>query len=136
MAKSFKLEIVVPDHTVLVEEPSSVIAPGVMGSFGILHGHAPLMAELAPGVVTVTYPDLSDELVAISGGFLQVADNHVVILADSAEREKDIDVQRAMEAYQRAREHLDDPNYNRTEARRSLDKAIARMHASGQELPH
>ena len=136
MAKSFKLEIVVPDHTVLVEEPSSVIAPGVMGSFGILNDHAPLMAELAPGVVTVTYPDLSDERVAIGGGFLQVADNHVVILADSAEREKDIDVQRAIEAYERAREHLDDPNYNRTEARRSLDKAMARMRAAGQELPH
>ncbi|MHB1461143.1 MAG: ATP synthase F1 subunit epsilon [Armatimonadota bacterium] len=136
MAKSFKLEIVVPDHTVLVEEPCSVVAPGVMGSFGILNDHAPLMAELAPGVVTVTYPDLSDELVAIGGGFLQVADNHVVILADSAEREKDIDVQRAMEAYERAREHLDDPNYNRAEARRSLDKAMARMHAAGQELPH
>lgn len=136
MAKSFKLEIVVPDHTVLVDEPCSVIAPGVKGSFGILNGHAPLMAELAPGVITVTYPDMSDEHVAISGGFLQVADNHVVILADSAEREKDIDVQRALEAYQRAREHLDDPNYNRTVARRSLDKAVARLHAVGQQLPN
>ena len=92
MAKSFKLEIVVPDHTVLDDQPSSIVVPGISGFFGILRDHAPMMAELKPGVITITYPDMSDETIAISGGFLQVADNHVVILADSAEREKDIDV--------------------------------------------
>ena len=135
MAKSFKLEIVVPDHTVLDDQPSSIVVPGISGFFGILRDHAPMMAELKPGVITITYPDMSDETIAISGGFLQVADNHVVILADSAEREKDIDIQRALEAYQRARAHLDDPNYNRGTARKALDKAIARLHAAHQELP-
>ncbi len=133
MSRTFSLEIVAPDRTVLSTRAVSLIAPGTAGSLGILGDHTPLMTSLKPGVMTVRYPDQSDEELAIGGGFLEVCDNHVVVLADSAERAADIDVELAREALERARAALADPTVDPARARQALDIAMARLKVAAGE---
>jgi len=81
MAK-IKLEIVTPESAVLNEEVDEVVVPGVMGQFGVLPGHTTLLAELEAGPLTYTKGGQSKTL-QINGGFAEVREDHVVILADS-----------------------------------------------------
>ncbi len=134
MAKSFHLEIVTPDRALLSEEVVSIIAPGVEGYLGVLANHAPLVTELSVGVLRIRYPDDTEENVAVSGGFMEVANNRVLVLADAAERPQDIDIQRAKEALIRARRRLQDPTMDRERARAALERAINRLRAAGVEL--
>ena len=102
MAK-IRLEIVTAERAVYSEDVDEVIAPGVEGELGILPHHAPLMTMLKPGVLTVKKD--GDELnLAVSGGFMEVRPERVIILADAAERAEEIDVARAEEARKRAEE--------------------------------
>ncbi len=134
MARSFHLEVVTPDRQLLSEEVVSVVAPGVEGYLGVLANHAPLVTELRVGILRVRYPDDTEEQIAISGGFMEVADNRVLVLADSAERPQDIDIHRAREALIRARQMLQDPTVDRERARRALERAVNRLRAAGVEL--
>jgi F-type H+-transporting ATPase subunit epsilon len=100
MAK-IKLEIVTAEKLVYSEEVDEVIAPGIDGELGILPHHAPLMTMLQPGVLTVKKD--GDEInMAVSGGFMEVRPERIIILADAAERAEEIDIARAEEARQRA----------------------------------
>ncbi len=102
MAK-IRLEIVTAERAVYSEDVDEVVAPGVEGELGILPHHAPLMTMLKPGVLTVKKD--GDELnLAVSGGFMEVRPERVIILADTAERAEEIDVARAEEARKRAEE--------------------------------
>ncbi len=134
MARSFHLEVVTPDRQLLSDEVVSVVAPGVEGYLGVLANHAPLVTELRVGILRVRYPDDTEEQIAISGGFMEVADNRVLVLADSAERPQDIDIHRAREALIRARQMLQDPTVDRERARRALERAVNRLRAAGVEL--
>jgi len=134
MAKTFHLEIVTPDRALLSEEVVSIIAPGVEGYLGVLANHAPLVTELNVGVLRIRYPDDTEENVAVSGGFMKVANNRVLVLADAAERPQDIDIQRAKEALIRARQRLQDPTMDRERARAALERAINRLRVAGVEL--
>ncbi|MER3474405.1 MAG: F0F1 ATP synthase subunit epsilon [Armatimonadota bacterium] len=134
MAKSFRLEVVTPDRLLLSEEVVSVIAPGVEGYLGVLANHAPLVTELAVGILRIRYPDDTEENVAVSGGFMEVAHNRVLVLADSAERPQDIDIQRAKEALLRARQRLHDPTMDHERARAALERALNRLKVAGVEL--
>ena len=100
------LEIVTAEQRVLNETGlDAVIAPGSEGQLGILPRHAPLMTMLAPGELRARRG--ADEIVlAIGGGFLEVRDDIVTVLADTAEQAEDIDVERAEEARRRAEEQL------------------------------
>lgn len=82
-----------------------VVAPGAEGVVGILPRHAPLLTTLHPGVVRIKRGG-AEEAMAVGGGFLQVARDQVLILADSAERADEVDEARAEEARRRARETL------------------------------
>lgn len=134
MAKSFHLEVVTPDRSLLSEEVVSLVAPGVQGYLGVLANHAPLVTELGIGVLRIRYPDDTEEQVAIEGGFMEVAHNRVLILADAAERPQDIDIQRAREALLRARQRLNDPTMDHERARAALERAINRLRVAGVEL--
>ncbi len=134
MARTFHLEVVTPDRQLMSEEVVSVIAPGVEGYLGVLANHAPLVTELRVGILHVRYPDDTEENIAVSGGFMQVVGNRVLVLADAAERPQDIDIHRAREALIRARQLLQDPTVDRERARVALERAVNRLRAAGVEL--
>jgi F-type H+-transporting ATPase subunit epsilon len=100
MAK-LRLEIVTAEREVFADEVDMVIAPGAEGEVGILPRHAPLLTTLQPGIMRVKN-DGDETLMVVSGGFLQVYRNRVLILADTAERADEIEETRAEESRQRA----------------------------------
>jgi F-type H+-transporting ATPase subunit epsilon len=102
---TFKLEIVTAERMVFSDEVSALIAWGVEGQLGILPHHAPLMTMLQPGDLMIR-KDKEEEYLAISGGFLEVRPDKVIILADACERIDEIDIARAEEAKRRAQETL------------------------------
>ena len=102
---TFRLEIVTAERMIFSDDVSAVIAWGVEGQLGILPHHAPLMTMLQPGDILIR-KDKEEELFAISGGFLEVRPDKVIILADACERVDEIDVSRAEEAKKRAQETM------------------------------
>jgi len=104
---AMKLEIVTAERLVYEDQVNSVVAPGIEGQLGILPHHAALLTTLQPGELTIRKDGEEDVYMAISGGFLEVMNNRVVVLADTAERVDEIDEGRAEEAMRRAQEQLD-----------------------------
>jgi F-type H+-transporting ATPase subunit epsilon len=102
---TFKLEIVTAERMVFSDDVSALIAWGVEGQLGILPHHAPLMTMLQPGDLLIR-KDKEEEFFAISGGFLEVRPDKVIILADACERVDEIDIARAEEAKKRAQETM------------------------------
>lgn len=135
MAKTFKLEIVTPERCVIEMDASSVIVPGSEGYLGILADHAPLIAELTLGKVAVKDEGGSETALAIGGGFMEVRNNVVRILADSAELAVEIDVTRAQEAVKRAEERLQETaaHVDRARADAALERAINRLRVARGE---
>jgi len=101
----FRLEIVTAERMVFSDDVSAVIAWGVEGQLGILPHHAPLMTMLQPGDLMIRR-NKEEEYLAISGGFLEVRPDKVIILADACERIDEIDIARAEEAKKRAKETM------------------------------
>ncbi len=100
-----RLDVVTAERLVFSEDVDIVIAPGSEGELGILPRHAALMTTLQPGALRARIG--TDEIdLAIGGGFLEVRDNRVLVLADSAERAEEIDTERARAAEERARQLL------------------------------
>jgi F-type H+-transporting ATPase subunit epsilon len=99
------LDIVTPEKRVLSVTADEVRAPGVQGGFGIRLNHEPFMTALEPGRLTYVEGGREHHY-AVGGGFLQVADNKVIVLADTAESAAEIDVERARKAFQEAQERL------------------------------
>ncbi len=102
---TFRLEIVTAERMVYSDEVSAVVAWGVEGQLGILPHHAPLMTMLQPGDLLIR-KDREEEYFAISGGFLEVRPDKVIILADACERADEINIARAEEAKRRAQETM------------------------------
>ncbi|MBI2863041.1 MAG: F0F1 ATP synthase subunit epsilon [Chloroflexi bacterium] len=99
---NLKFEIVTAERVVYSEEVNMVTAPGVEGELGVLPRHTPLLTTLQPGEVRVKKEGGEEVIMFVSGGFLEVMPDKVVILADTAERAEEIDVARAEEARRRA----------------------------------
>jgi F-type H+-transporting ATPase subunit epsilon len=109
---TLSVHIVTAERQVYAEDAADmVVAPGGEGVVGILPRHAPLLTTLVPGIVRVKKGEL-EEATAVSGGFLQVARDRVLILADSAERADEVDHARAEQARERARLALEDAQRN------------------------
>ncbi len=104
---SIRLDVVTAERSVYSEDVDAVIAPGVQGELGILPHHAPLMTTLQPGELRIKKGGEEVSL-SITGGFLEVRPDRVVVLADAAERADEIDVARAEEAKRRAEQRLAD----------------------------
>ncbi len=102
---TFLLDIVTAERLVSSDQVEVLVAPGIDGELAILPHHAPLLTVLKPGEVRVV-KDGEDSFIAVSGGFLEVMPNKVTILADTAERVEEIDVERAEQALKRAQERI------------------------------
>ena len=129
----FRLEFVTPERSVAHEDVDEASLPGVDGHFGILPGHAPLLAELANGPMwyrkgNVTYHAF------VGGGFAEVVGDRVSVLAPVGERAEDIDRPRAEAAKQRAEKRLAAPtsDIDFERARIALLRAISRLDISKQ----
>ncbi len=99
------LQIVTAEKTVYNDTVDSVVAPGTSGALGILPQHAPLLSLLKPGELVYRRGN-QQEYLAIGGGFIEVLNNTIIVLADSAERTEDIDLERAEKARKSAEERL------------------------------
>lgn len=122
-------EIVTGERLLFSGEADAVLAPGIEGQLGILPRHAPLITALQPGELVVRRGG-TEEVFVVGGGFLEVVQNRVTILADSAERAEEIDVERALAAKKRAEARLaqrreEEVDYARAEA--ALRRAMARL---------
>jgi F-type H+-transporting ATPase subunit epsilon len=104
--KTFHLEIVTPKRIVFKGEATSFSAPGVNGGFQVLHSHAPLLASVKIGKVKIIETSGTESHYAISGGFVEVRENNVILLAETAERTDEIDVERVKAARDRAVKRL------------------------------
>jgi F-type H+-transporting ATPase subunit epsilon len=102
---TFRLEIVTAEKMVFSDDVSALIVWGVEGQLGILPHHAPLMTMLQPGDLVIK-KEKEEEVLAISGGFLEVRPDKVIVLADACERADEIDIARAEEAKKRAQETM------------------------------
>ena len=98
-------EMVTAERLLFSDQVESIVAPGVAGELGILPHHAPLLSILKSGELRVT-KDGQEQFIAITGGFLEVLDNKVTVLADAAERADEIELERAEEAVRRAEERI------------------------------
>jgi F-type H+-transporting ATPase subunit epsilon len=105
MTETFQLEIVTPEKMVVRDVAEDIQIPGRNGYLGILPGHAPLITELAVGEISYR-KDSQTHYLAVAWGFAEVFPEKVTILAETAERPQEIDVQRAQVAKQRAEEAL------------------------------
>ena len=123
-----KIDIVTAERRVLTDEVDLVLAPGVEGQLGILPHHAPLMTMLAPGEL-VLRKGADETYFAITGGFLEVRPDRVVVLADAAEKAEEIDLARAEAARQRAEERLKahEAGADMVRAEASLRRALVRL---------
>jgi F-type H+-transporting ATPase subunit epsilon len=126
---SLKIDIVTAERIVYSAEADEVIAPGVEGQLGILPHHAPLMTTLQAGELVVKRGSQEDSM-AISGGFLEVRPDRVIVLADQAERAEEIDIARAAEARQRAEQLLKEKHVtgvDEARAEAALRRALVRL---------
>jgi len=132
--KHITVEVVAPERIAFSNDVDFVVVPGIEGYMGILPQHAPIVSGLNIGVLKVI--DAGKETkVAISGGFMEVNENKVVILADTAELGSEIDVVRAKEAKERAEARLSSKSFDVDVARAemALRRAVTRLKASGHE---
>jgi F-type H+-transporting ATPase subunit epsilon len=122
------VEVVTTAGGVYTGDADEVIAPGSEGQLGILPRHAPLMTTLAVGALHIKHGGTEDTLF-IGGGFMEVSDNRVIVLADEAERATDIDEARAQQARDRARRALDQAtsDVDRAALAGELERALGRI---------
>lgn len=130
MTKTLIMEVVTPARKVLSVEVESVVIPAASGYLGILVNHAPLVTSLGVGVITYKAKGKED-YVAVCGGFMEVSNNKVSIMADAAECALEIDTDRALRAENRARDRLKRKDGIDTfRAELALRRALARMQAT------
>jgi F-type H+-transporting ATPase subunit epsilon len=125
---SIRLDIVTAERLVFSEDVEVVVAPGVEGQLGILPHHTPLMTMLQPGELWIRKGGEEFSLV-LSGGFLEVRPDRVIVLADAAERVEEIDVDRAEEAKKRAQQRLKErpPDLDLARVEAGLRRALTRL---------
>ncbi len=126
-----QFEIVTAERVVFSDEVDVVVAPGVEGQLGILPRHAPLLTTLKPGELVVR-KEGAETSMFVSGGFLEVLDDKVTVLADTAERAEEIDVSRAEEARRRAETRLREKasEIDVTRAQLALSRSLERIKVS------
>lgn len=138
MAENIRLEVVTPEKEVVSEEVQTVIAPGVLGEFGVLVGHTPFLTPIQTGAIRFVDASGEDHYVFVSGGFAEALPDKVTILAESAERRKDIDTARAESALERAEKRLAEQNKDEeidfVRAKTALRRAILRVKMAGSRV--
>jgi F-type H+-transporting ATPase subunit epsilon len=124
------VDVVTAERSVVSEEGvDEIVVPGIEGELAVLPMHAPLLTMVKPGVMRIKKGSEETEL-AITGGFLEVRDDRVTILADAAERAEEIDVAAAEEARRRAEQQLADLDATEVDLARvsaELQRALLRL---------
>ncbi len=131
MAGEFSLVIVTPSSMAFEGEVRSVLAPGSDGYFEVLIGHVPMLTSLRPGILTIRNDD-GRKRYTVSGGFVEVLRTQMTVLAETIEEVSAIDVDRARQAEERARQRLEssDDSVDIERAKTSLNRALNRIKAS------
>jgi F-type H+-transporting ATPase subunit epsilon len=134
MANTFQLEIVTPSRLLVKDAAEEAQIPGLGGYLGILPGHAPLITELAVGVITYKASGATHTL-SVAWGFMEVLPDKVTILAETAERPQEIDVERAEKAKDRAEQRLksSDPQVDYPRAEDALQRAETRLNVAKEK---
>ncbi len=134
MADTFQLKVATPERLFVDEQVSEAELPGKEGYLGVLPGHAPLLSALGAGVLSYSGGGKGKQVLVVDGGFVEVFDNNVRVLADNAEYAQDIQVdaarkelEQANEALKKARESADSEA-----ALRAMQWAQARLDAAEQ----
>ena len=128
---TFNLTVVSAEEKIFSGDVRSIQATGIEGELGVLPGHTPLLTAIKPGIVKLTLEDDNEEVIYVSGGFLEVQPTIVTVLADVAIRGNELDSERILAAKKRAedniREHHSDANYEVLTAK--LSKELAKLRA-------
>ncbi len=131
MAEKINLEVVTPKGAIVSEEVDIVTAPGFAGEFGVLANHAPFLSTIKIGTLRYKKDGTEQELM-VSGGFCEVSNNKITFLVESAERGHEIDVDRALQAKERAEKRLlqarqQQEKFDITRAEAAMQRALARL---------
>jgi len=134
MADKIQLEVVTPTGPVVSEQVDIVTAPGIDGDFGVLANHAPMLSTIKIGALSYKTGS-ANEFLMVSGGFCEVSNNKITFLVEAAELGRDIDVDRAMRAKERAERRIasavtQQETYNAARAQAALQRALARIQVS------
>ena len=134
MVETFELEVVTPDRLLVREQVSEAQIPLANGYIGVLPKHAPLLGELGTGDLTYVAEGRRRHM-AVSGGWVEVLDDHVRVVADKAEKADEIDAARAEESRKRALDRLSHPAADLDVARAlyALKRAQARLDAAAKK---
>ena len=134
MQNSFQLEIVTPEKMVVKAEAEELQMPGLNGYIGVLPGHAPLITELAVGIITYRSGG-ETKILSVAWGFAEVLPDKVTILAETAEHPDEIDIARAQKAKERAEERLksNSPEVDYDRAEDALQRAETRLKVAAEK---
>jgi len=131
MAGNILLEVVTPEKIVVSEDVRIVAAPGSLGEFGVLSGHTPFLTTLKTGTIRFTDAGGQENFVFVSGGFAEALPDKVTVLAESAERSRDINLERAKAALGRAEGRLAEDRSRKdidfARAKAALERAAVRI---------
>ena len=135
MAQKLQMELVTPTSQVLNEEVDEITAPGTLGQFGLLPGHTPMLTTLQVGELSYRQGEKHYH-VAVNWGYLEIEDDKVVILVETAEVEDQIDLERARKALGRAEKvlamlHPEDKDFQERQA--ALQRALVRIQVAGKK---
>jgi F-type H+-transporting ATPase subunit epsilon len=134
MESNLKLEIVTPYGLILSEDVDEVTCSGSEGEFGVLPGHVPFFTTLKIGMLVYKKGN-STRYVFVNWGYAEVGPDRVMILADSAEKSEDLDVERAKAAMKRAEERLrKTEEFDFARASSSLERAVARVQVAEKKV--
>jgi F-type H+-transporting ATPase subunit epsilon len=133
-AKNIKFEIATPERVVLKEDILQVTVPTKQGEITVLPGHIPLVASLMPGVIEIHKAGGQSDIMSVSGGFIEVLKDKVVILADTAERAEELDEARIEAARKKAETAKQDVVRFDQEAFADMNARIAKELARGRAL--
>jgi F-type H+-transporting ATPase subunit epsilon len=130
MADTLELEVATPERELVREQVDEAQIPGKTGYLGVLPGHAALLGQLGTGFLSYKQAG-RQHFLSICGGFLEVKDDHVRVLATVAEKAEEIDVERARKALERAQERLGNASVGIDPARAlaAMERAMARLAA-------
>ena len=130
---NFRLRVVTPEHTVFDESVAEIVTRSVEGELGVLAHHMPLITPLVPHTMTLYLDAEGTRSIVVSGGFMEVGSEGVLILADAAETPDQIDVGRAEAARERAETRLGGgaADIDLARAKRALARAENRLQATG-----
>lgn len=137
MGQQIRLEVVTPAGAKIDEDVDIVNAPGFGGDFGVLANHAPFLSTIKIGTLTYESGNKRESLM-VSGGFCEVSNNKITFLVESAEKGREIDVERALKAKERAERRLAQAaqqaeSFNRKRAEVALQRALARLKVSDRK---